>query len=230
MKSEQSQAEPITKGITQRDEQPGSMVMDGRDVASQPSSTDVLHQPEVFCHDEDDWSDWEDENRNMNDDWSNSSHDHIVVSNQHIDTLPEIQHSFYTEDKGPDLWSLDSGVQSNNGIISDDSASVMAVADSNSQQKKVGMSLKGKVKSIKPKQNKPLGSEFDIHSVEIKVKEQKEVDFFADMIPDIKPTSDMLTSVDSQKTQTVKENSSLFAYNTADFETKVAKCYIIYLD
>lgn len=216
VKSGKDQSEPFPPEAIVRAEQPVSFVTNGSDVVNKPA--DIICQPEVFCQDEDDWSDWEDENKNIHDDWSNLSPDQHVESTHFV---PETQNTFYSEDKGPDLWSIDSGVQSNSGITSDDSNSIKS--SSVTQQKKVGMSLKGKVKSLKPQPNKPLGSEFDIHSVEIKVTEKKEVDFFADMIPDIKSSNDVMDSVSSQKNPAESsKKSSLFAYDTSDMETKEA--------
>lgn len=216
VKSGKDQSEPFPPEAIVRAEQPVSFVTNGSDVVNKPA--DIICQPEVFCQDEDDWSDWEDENKNIHDDWSNLSPDQHVESTHFV---PETQNTFYSEDKGPDLWSIDSGVQSNSGITSDDSNSIKS--SSVTQQKKVGMSLKGKVKSLKPQPNKPLGSEFDIHSVEIKVTEKKEVDFFADMIPDIKSSNDVMDSVSSQKNPAESsKKSSLFAYDTSDMETKVS--------
>ncbi|XP_052092631.1 protein-associating with the carboxyl-terminal domain of ezrin-like [Mytilus californianus] len=181
-------------------------------------------QPEVFSTDKDDWSDWEDENQSLNDDWSNSSHDRVPspsnssVTKETTQSLSSNKHHspnrFHPTDTRTDsMGSTDNDINDNTSKPS---------SKSNRTFKKSGMSLKGKVKTIKPQANKPLGAEFDIHNVEIKVQAQKEEDFFADMIPEIKPTTPKenlsLSLPKSPVSSSKTEKSSMFVYTEAEVD------------
>lgn len=196
----------------------------------QPNLIDDI-QPEVFSTDKDDWSDWEDENQSLNDDWSNSSHDRVTSptnSSVAIETTQSLSsNKLHSPNKIPPTDKrTDSMRLKDNGINENTSKSS---SKTNHSVKKSGMSLKGKVKTIKPQANKPLGAEFDIHNVEIKVQAQKEEDFFADMIPEIKPTTPKenlsLSLPKSPVSGSKTEKSSLFVYTEAEVD-KVGIDYI----
>jgi hypothetical protein len=67
--------------------------------------------------------------------------------------------------------------------------------------------------------NEPLGAEFDIHNIEIKVKTEvkKEVDFFADMMPDIEPITpqENLTNFGFPKSPGIGNESKLSAVKSS---------------
>jgi hypothetical protein len=188
-------------------------------------------QPEVFNMDKDDWSDWEEENGSLNDDLSNLSHDHTSSPTNSTNSIETTRsnssthfHSTRTNNSvsaEKELWLTD---LKDNRIHDDESQcnSIYKKLPSPSQIKSV-MSLKGKAKPIKPKSNEPLGAEFDIHNIEIKVKTEvkKEVDFFADMMPDIKPITpqENLTNFGFPKSPGIGNESklsSIFSFSYTD--------------
>ncbi|XP_071155177.1 protein-associating with the carboxyl-terminal domain of ezrin-like [Mytilus edulis] len=194
-----------------------------QEINMQPNLIDDI-QPEVFSTDKDDWSDWEDENQSLNDDWSNSSHDRVTSptnSSVAIETTQSLfSNKLHSPNKIPPTDKRTDSMRSkDNGINENTSKSS---SKTNHSVKKSGMSLKGKVKTIKPQANKPLGAEFDIHSVEIKVQAQKEEDFFADMIPEIKPITPKenlsLSLSESPVSGSKTEKSSLFVYTEAEVD------------
>lgn len=190
-------------------------------------------QQEVFSMDKDDWSDWEEENGSLNDDLSNLSHNHTSSPTSSTISIETTQsnssthfHSTKTNNSvsaEKELWLTD---LKDSRIHDDESQcnSIYKKIPSPSQKKSV-MSVKGKTKPIKPQSNEPLGAEFDIHNIEIKVKTdvKKEVDFFADMMPDIKPITpqDNLTNFDFPKSPGIENKSKLssifsFSYTDSD--------------
>ena len=74
------------------------------------------------------------------------------------------------------------------------------------------------VRPVTTSSNVPLGSEFDVKSIEIKTKSSSELDFFADMVPEIKTVNKDPLALIVSETSMLKESQDL-EEKTTDTQT-----------